>query len=415
MNPGLFGRAQRGGATDPQSVAIVVDAHHKTTSESDQGDAGLEGLAVGPEVHNADLGLGGAVGGIDDGLEGYALLQEIERALVGRDGGEVVGGGGELNSLPCEGVEGLEEELIAVFGEAGGVAVGVPVGIPVIEEDGFGDGGVVEIGERELADAEVPVGMAGPLDLEVVPVVEGEVDLFALEFVDDGAVVDAVDGDVAAVAMVEEAIAAFDEGGDVDGGDAELVLIDVEVGEGLLVGGVDLEEDYVLGCVIVEDDLREELPVGLFVEATEVPGERGVEVVGFDVLAAEDVLIAEDGGEGLEFDELWTEGAVGVANEAEVHGHEVGLGVLVGHAVLRGDALLGGLQVGGVVEELMGELGAGLGELFHEGVGKEAGGFGDAKVDGGSGAPVELGEQVFIFGGAELRVEAVAIGLQHGS
>ena len=78
-------------------------------------------------------------------------------------------------------------------------------------------------------------------------------------------------------------------------------------------------------------------------------------------MAGEDVLIAEDGGEGLKFDEFWAEGAVGVADEAEVDGHEVGDGVFVGDAVLVGDGLVGGLEVGGVVEELVGEGCAGFG------------------------------------------------------
>ena len=148
-----------------------------------------------------------------------------------------------------------------------GKAFNVATSEPIVEEDGFGDGGVVEEGEGEFADAEVPVGMAGPLDVEGVAVVEGELDVLALELVDDGAVVDAVDGDVAAVALIEEAVALFAEFGDVDGGDVELVLVDVEVGEGLLMVGVDLEEDYVFGVVVADDDLAEELPVGLFVEA----------------------------------------------------------------------------------------------------------------------------------------------------
>ena len=134
---------------------------------------------------------------------------------------------------------------------------------PVVEEDGFGDGGMVEEWEGEFADAEVPVGMACPFDVERVAVVEGELDVFALEFVDDGPVVDAVDGDVAAIALIEEAVALLAEFGDVDGGDVEFVLVDVEVGEGLLVVGVDLEEDYIFGVVVADDDVAEELPVGL--------------------------------------------------------------------------------------------------------------------------------------------------------
>src|SRR5713226_5982078 len=100
--------------------------------------------------------------------------------------------------------------------------------------------------------------MAGPFDVERVAVVEGELNVFALEFVDDGSVVDAVDGDFAAFALIEEAIALLADFGDVDSGDVKAVFVDVEVGEGFLVTGVDLEEGYVFGIVVANDDVAEE-------------------------------------------------------------------------------------------------------------------------------------------------------------
>src|SRR5258708_40203325 len=115
--------------------------------------------------------------------------------------------------------------------------------------------------------------MAGPRDVERVAVVEGELDVLAFEFVDDGSVIDAVDGDFAAGALVEQAVALLAEVGDVDGGDVEVVFVDVEIGESFLVAGVDLEEDYVFRVVVADDDLTEELPVGFLVEAIEVPGQ----------------------------------------------------------------------------------------------------------------------------------------------
>ena len=66
-------------------VAIVVDTHHESTAKANESDGRLEWAAVGPEIHDADLGLGGAVGGLNGGLEGNALLQQIEMA-VGRRG-----------------------------------------------------------------------------------------------------------------------------------------------------------------------------------------------------------------------------------------------------------------------------------------------------------------------------------------
>ena len=203
--------------------------------------------------------------------------------------------------------------------------------------------------------------MAGPLNVEVVAVVEGELDVLALELVDDGAVVDAMDGDPATIALIEEAVVLFAKFGDVDGGYAEFVFVDMEVGQGLLVVGFDLGEDYVFGIVVSDDYFAQECPIALLGVTAEMPFEIGLQAVGFDVLAGEEILVAEDGGEGLHLDQFRVERAVGVANEAEVDCHEVGDGVVVGDAILRGDGLLGGLHVRGVVKELMGELGAYVG------------------------------------------------------
>ena len=91
--------------------------------------------------------------------------------------------------------------------------------------------------------------------------------------------------------------------------------------------------------MVAEDDFAEERPVALLVVAAEEPAEIGLEAVGFDVLAGEDVLIAVDRGEGLHLDQLWLDGAVRGADQTEVDGHEVGLRVLVGDAILRWDGL----------------------------------------------------------------------------
>ena len=274
---------------------------------------------------------------------------------------------------------------------------------------------MVEIWEREFADSKVPVGMAGPLDVEIVSIIERELDFLVLEVVDDGAVIYTVDGDLAAFSLVKEAVALLAEFCDVDGGDVELVLVDVKVGEGFLVVGVDLEEDYVFGIVFADDDLAEELPVGLFGESAEMSLKGAIEVVGFDVLAGEEILITEDGGEGLELDQFWTERTVGVSHETEVDGHEVGLWIFVGDAEPIGDGGVRGLHVGGIVEELVGEIGAAVGEFLEKRWREEAGSFGDAEFNVGASEGIEAGEKIRVGLRGEVRVELIAIGLQHGS
>jgi hypothetical protein len=77
---------------------------------------------------------------------------------------------------------------------------------------------------------------------------------------------------------------------------------------------------------------------------------------------------------------------------------KLGLGVVVGDAELLGDGVVGGLHVGGVVEELMGEFGAGFGELVHESAGEEARGFGDTEFNAGPGGMVQAVQQVVVPG-----------------
>ena len=60
----------------------MVDAHHQSAAEADECDNRLEGCAVGPEIHDADLGLRGAVRGFDRGFEGDSLLEEVEVAVA---------------------------------------------------------------------------------------------------------------------------------------------------------------------------------------------------------------------------------------------------------------------------------------------------------------------------------------------
>ncbi len=80
-----------------------------------------------------------------------------------------------------------------------------------------------------------------------------------------------------------------------------------------------------------------------------------------------------------------------------------------------GDGAVGSLHVGGIVEELMGELGTGGGQFVQKFGGKEAGGLRGAEINAGAAEAVQPVQKVTVLGGGELRVELVAIGLQHGT
>ena len=68
-------------------------------------------------------------------------------------------------------------------------------------------GRVIEIGQRKFAQAEKPVRVPGPFHIQVVAEIEGHLDLRALQFVHDGAVVDALNGRERPVAVVKEPVA----------------------------------------------------------------------------------------------------------------------------------------------------------------------------------------------------------------
>ena len=103
---------ESGGASDPLEVAVVVDAHHETAAEADEADDRLEGAVVGPEIEDADLGLGEAVGGLDGGNEVHPLLQQVVGAVCGGNALELEAAGRELDSFAGEGEERLEQEIL---------------------------------------------------------------------------------------------------------------------------------------------------------------------------------------------------------------------------------------------------------------------------------------------------------------
>ena len=116
-------------------VAIVVDTHHQSAAEAHEGHSGLERAAVGPEIHDAYLGLGEAVGCLDKRFKVNALLQKVKVAFGLWDGIEVFVSRGKLNSLPREGVKGLKQESFALMRKAFDVVTIEPI----VEEDGFGN------------------------------------------------------------------------------------------------------------------------------------------------------------------------------------------------------------------------------------------------------------------------------------
>ena len=159
--------------------------------------------ALGPHVKDTNFRLSRTKWSVDDGYEGDPLLQQVVGALGGRDRAKVGVGGSELDALAGEGEQRFEDPPVAVGLEP---IAGVGVAIEIGEEEGGWYSAMVQERDGKLADMEIPVGVAGPFEVEGLAVVEAERDLFADQLVDDGAIVDATDGDeTRAVAIAEAA------------------------------------------------------------------------------------------------------------------------------------------------------------------------------------------------------------------
>lgn len=180
--------------------------------------------------------------------------------------------------------------------------------------------------------------------------------------------------------------------GDVDDANAKTVGGDVKVGEGLLVWRVDVGEDNGFGVVASDDDAVEEFPKGGFVEAAEEIVEIAGQGEGGSVSFAERPLESEDRGKGLHFDEPGSEAAVRLADETEVCGEEVGMGVLGSGAPRFRNGGEGLPEVFGVVDQAEGEVGTDLGHFVEQGFREEAGSFSDREANVGARYGVEAME-----------------------
>src|ERR1700733_375841 len=118
-----------------------------------------------------------------------------------------------------------------------------------------------EIGNGELADAEVPVRMSGPLDVEVVAPIKIQLYVFALEFVDDRAIVNTVNRDALAVAFVVKARSLLLDVDDVDRPDAQHFLGEQKIGERLLFLRMNLHQDNIFGIVFADDGAAQEIAI----------------------------------------------------------------------------------------------------------------------------------------------------------
>src|SRR5579862_1214977 len=111
--------------------------------------------------------------------------------------------------------------------------------------------------------------MARPLHIEIVAPVKIELDSRALQFIDDGAVINALDGYTLAVNFVEKAAPIFLDPGDVDGANAQHFFRHSEVRKSLLPVGIDFHQDHVFRIVVGYNGAPQKSAIGRFVEASQ--------------------------------------------------------------------------------------------------------------------------------------------------
>src|SRR6202162_2642481 len=176
--------------------------------------------------------------------------------------------------------------------------------------------------QRVLRPAEIPVGMSGPGDVEVLAEIDRELDPLVGELVEDQSVVDAQYARHLCVTVVPELPPAFFDPGRVYRPHAPELLGEGEVHEGLLRRRVKIEQDDVFRRKAAEDGVADLAAITLRVEAREEEIERRP----FRAEVAQGQRLKElegvEGGKSLELDQFRRQFAAGVARDGEVRDGE---------------------------------------------------------------------------------------------
>ena len=105
--------------------------------------------------------------------------------------------------------------------------------------------------------------MARPLDIEIVAPVEGELDFLALQFVDDGTIVDALDRDASSVALVIQPRAFFLDVDNVNGPHAQHFFGQKKVRQRLLLLRMNLHQNHIFWIVRSHNRSLQQFAIGI--------------------------------------------------------------------------------------------------------------------------------------------------------
>jgi hypothetical protein len=211
----------------PFQITIVVYTHHTSSAQPGKRKCGNNFASVRPEIEDPDFELRGAEGSFNGGNEAHALLEEVIATALGRNSQELSVSGIKLDALACEGKERLKEK--ARINRIGGwrwerntcgfKLSSAWAGEEIAQENGWRNDRVGRsIGlifrtakkwDGEFAYQEVPVGVTRPFNIPWALQVELQLDVAGHEFVGDGAIVDAGDGNAAATGVAVGEARAF--------------------------------------------------------------------------------------------------------------------------------------------------------------------------------------------------------------
>ena len=121
----------------------------------------------------------------------------------------------------------------------------------LVQKPCLGDARMPQIGERELADAEIPIWMSGPFHIQLVSKIEGRLYVLALQLIHNHAIVDAVDRHVTVI----EPVPALANVGQRHWLYATVFLCQQEIRQSLLVIRIYFHQDDVLGIAVAYDRL----------------------------------------------------------------------------------------------------------------------------------------------------------------
>ena len=136
--------------------------------------------------------------------------------------------------------------------------------LQLIEEPGAWYHWVVEltqIRKREFTPAKIPVRMAGPLDIKVVTQVKWRLDSTSHQLIDDDAVIEPPDLDLAPPTTIIEPSSAANQLGNADRRDAKQPLRRPEIGKSLLATRIDLHQNDFMRIMPVENHVTKQFQV----------------------------------------------------------------------------------------------------------------------------------------------------------